>query len=104
MPSGPVFLLTVALAISLGTAATLLAILNWEILRGSPIGRVLLLLAVVEGVFLVYHVVVLVGPEVSLSSQLMHSVLYTATAAMVLKLVGFQREVTRRSTPDEDSS
>lgn len=104
MPSGPVFLLTVALALCLGTAATLLAVLNWEILRESPIGRVLLLLAVVEGVFLVYHVVVLVGPEISLTSQLLHSALYTATAAMVIKLVSFQRKVTRRSPPDEDTA
>jgi len=101
MVSDAMYILSVAFALVTGTSAGLLSILTWEILRYSPLGRVLFVLAIVQVVFILYHVLILVLPEAVFLQHFIHSVMYTTVAVAVWMLVWVQRAIKRRA--DEEA-
>lgn len=91
------YTLTVAFSLVSGTAAGLLAALTWEILRESPLGRASLVLAAALVAFILYHVVVLVSPDLPTVVSVVKSAMYTGVAAFVWTMVWFQRHVRQRA-------
>lgn len=89
--------LTVAFSLVSGTAAGMLAALTWEILRESPLGRASVVLSAALVAFIVYHVVVLVWPDLSTVLSVVRSAMYTGIAAFVWAMVWFQRNMRQRT-------
>lgn len=70
-----------------GTAAGLLSLLTWEILKRSPFGRAVLVLTGAMALFTVYHAVSLFIPGSTVALGLLKSGLFTGVAAFILLLV-----------------
>jgi len=87
------FILTVTYSIITGTAAGLLSLQSWEILRRSPFGRAVFFLSLVMVVFILYHVVLLLFPTPPISSLLLESALFTGMAAFVGLLIWSQHRM-----------
>lgn len=83
MAEGIVFTLTIIFSLITGTGAGLLALLTWEILRHSPFGRAVGVLSIVMGIFVVYHVLLILLPSESLITELFKSVLFTGVAVFI---------------------
>lgn len=96
--------LTVALSLVAGTAAGLLSLLTWEILRQSPLGRAVFVLSIVLVIFTVYHVVVLVSPISPMVAQLFKSATFTAAAVFIWTMVWIERRMRRRAAGQANMS
>lgn len=98
---------TVAFSIVTGTAALLLAVEARQILRRSPFGTAVWVLAGVMAVFITYHLLLLAfhhdfgpltgGPPAFL--RLFESLLYTGIAAFVWLLIWSQRRLRSGAAP-----
>ena len=98
MANQPLITASVALTLVAGTAATLLAILAWEILHRSPLGRAVAMLTIVLGAFTVYHITVLVIPAEIVYVRAIKSVVGTGAALFVWWIVLVDRKLHRNST------
>lgn len=94
----PFVTLTVVFSLVTGTAAGLLALLTWEILRRSPLGRAVFVLASVLVVFILYHVVVLLFPDMPALATVFKSAMFTGTAIFVWMMVWVQHRMRKRAT------
>lgn len=93
MSSATLFDLSVTVALVSGTAAGLLALLSWEIFRGTPFGRALAVLSIAMSVFTLYHGTLLVfGRESMLVTEVIQSATYTGMAAFIATVIRSQRE------------
>ncbi|MFB6105001.1 MAG: hypothetical protein ABEJ57_08000 [Halobacteriaceae archaeon] len=104
MVTDGVYILSIAFAMVAGTAAFLLSLLSWEVLRYSPLGRVLFLLAAVQLLFVLYHVFLLLFPDAQFLRHFIHAAMYTAVAVAVWLLVWAQRKVLRGGNREVDPS
>lgn len=76
-----------------GTAAGILSLLFWRVLRESPFGTVIALLSGVMSAMIVYHVVLfLVEPDTVLLDTL-RSALYTAVAIFLWVVISTHRRI-----------
>lgn len=104
MQQGSVFTLTVAFSLVTGTAAGLLSLLTWEILRRSPLGRAVFVLSIVLVVFIGYHVVVLLSPNPPALANLFKSAMFTGATAFIWVMVWVQRRMRQRATGEVNTS
>ena len=102
MPGDTLFSITVTLSVVVGTAATILALLTYEILRQSPLGRSVFLLTLALGVFLLYHVMVLAHVGDLFLAQFLKSAVFTGAAVFVWTMVVMERRWQR--TIDEGTT
>lgn len=91
--------LLLVLSLVAGTAALTLCLLTWNILRRSIVGRFVLVLTVVLGLFNLYHGVVLLVPESRLLSSVLKSVTFTAVLVFVATSIRMQNTVRRAEPP-----
>lgn len=98
------FTITVVLSLITGTAACILSILTFEILRRSPFGRAVIVLSLIMIVFVVYHVTLLISPGRVALSETVRSLLYTGSALFVWVTVWSQYRVRRGERRDVRSS
>lgn len=75
--------LTIIFALIAGTAATLVAILTWEVFRQSSFGRAIFFLSFFMSVFILYHAVLLVLEIPSIYVDAVESIVYTGFAIVV---------------------
>lgn len=104
MPGDSVFVLTVAFALITGTSAGLLSLLSLEILRQSPLGRVMFLFSIAMALFIFYHILVLIVPASTGLTHLVPSVMYTIVAAAIWLIALIERRILRRTTGVENPS
>lgn len=104
MVGEPFVTLTVALSLVAGTAAGLLSLLTWEILRRSPLGQAVFVLSVVLVIFTLYHVVVLVSPISPMIAQLFKSATFTSAAVFIWTMVWIERRMRRRAAEQPNTS
>ncbi len=89
----PLFALTVVYSIITGTAAGVLSLQAWEILRHSPFGRAVSLLSLVMVLFILYHVLLLLFPVPPVRPDLLESALMTGMALFVGLLIWSQHRM-----------
>lgn len=99
-----IYVLSIVFALVTGTAAALLAMLSWEILRYSPLGRVIFGLGVFQILFILYHVVVLLTPNVVTIQHLIHAGMYTIAALLIWWLAWVEREIQRETETEANPS
>lgn len=97
MVSETVYNLTVAFSLATGSAAGLLSLLTWETLRRSPFGRAVFVLSLVLVLFIVYHVVLLVGLPATGLLPVFKSAMFTGVTVFIGLLVWSQHRL--RSPP-----
>ena len=83
MPGDTLFHFSVTLAIVTGTAAGVLAVLNWEVFRHSVFGRAIFGLAILMAVFILYHALLMSFKGTVPGITVLESVFYTGVAAFV---------------------
>ena len=79
--------LGVVFSLVTGTAAGLLSLLTWEILKRSPFGRGVQVLSVAMWLFILYHALILVVPEAVVLVGIVKSGLFTGIAIFILLLI-----------------
>lgn len=79
--------LGIVFALITGTAAGLLSLLTWEILKQSPFGRGVLVLSIAMFLFVGYHTLALVFPAAEVLLELVKSGLFTGVAVFILLLI-----------------
>lgn len=99
MVGDPLVTLTLLFSIIAGTAACILSVLNFEILRRSPFGRAVFALSVVLSTFVVYHVLLVLMPGNVLVSHAAKSVTFTSVTAFVWLMVWSQYRLRRHEGP-----
>lgn len=104
MQGGSVFTLTVALSLVAGTAAVLLSLLTWEILRQSPLGKAVVVLSLMLVVFTLYHIVVLVSPNTPTVLELFKSAMFTGATVFIWTMVWIQHRMRKRAGGRPDAS
>lgn len=92
-----VFALTVVYAIITGTAAGVLSLQTWEILRHSPFGKAVFFLSLVMALFILYHVLLLLLPTTTVPADLLESAMLTGMALFVGLLIWSQHRMRARS-------
>lgn len=97
MPGGALFTFTVAFSLVTGTAAGLLSLLTWEILRRSPLGQAVFVLSIVLVIFILYHVIVLLSPDPPMVAHLFKSAMFTGAAVFIWTMVWNQRRMRQRA-------
>lgn len=97
MTEALLFTLTVLYSIITGTAAGLLSLQTWEILRRSPFGRAVFFLSLVMLVFIVYHVFLLLVPSTPLAAKLMKSAMLTGVALFIGLMIWSQHKLRARA-------
>lgn len=90
--------LFVVLSLVSGTAALTLCLLTWNILRRSIVGRSVLVLTIVLGLFNLYHGLILLVPESRLVTRALKSVTLTAVFLFIALSVRIQSRVRREDT------
>lgn len=86
---------SVIFALVTGTAAGLLSLLTWEILRRSPFGRAVFVLSLAMVGFTLYHVVVIIFPNTPEIAHLFKSVTITGVTLFIGMMVLIQRRMKR---------
>lgn len=104
MQGDPLFTLTVVFSLVAGTAAGLLSLLTWEILRRSPLGRAVFVLSAMLVAFILYHVVVLLAPELPAIANLFKSAMFTGATVFIWTMVWVQHRMRQRVTGGVDTS
>jgi len=104
MVGDPFVTLTIVLSLVSGTAAGLLSLLTWEILRRSPLGRAVFVLSIVLVIFTLYHVIVLVSPIPTLVEKLFKSAMFTGATVFIWTMVWIQRRMRRSAAGEANSS
>lgn len=84
---------SVLFALVTGTAAGMLSLLTWEILRRSPFGRAVFVLSLAMVGFTLYHVVVIVFPDTPGIAHLFKSVTFTGVTVFIGMMVLIQRRM-----------
>lgn len=84
------------------TVACLMSLLLWEILRRSPFGRSVLVLAVVMALFSIYHGMLLMMPELDPLTRLIKSGTLTVAAGLIGYLIVLDRRVEREAHLEGD--
>ncbi|MFB6239949.1 MAG: hypothetical protein ABEH81_16590 [Halopenitus sp.] len=97
MPGEALFTLTVAFSLVTGTAAGLLSLLTWEILRRSPLGQAVFVLSIVLVIFILYHVIVLLSPNPPMVAQLFKSAMFTGATVFIWTMVWIQRRMRQQA-------
>lgn len=87
--------LSLVLSLVTGTAALTLCLLTLDILRRSAVGRSVVVLTVVMGLFNIYHGVVLLVPESILVTSIVKSVTLTGVVLFIGMSIRIQRRVER---------
>lgn len=87
MTGDGLFMFTVAFSLVSGTAACLLALLTWEMLRRSPMGMAVFVLTAALAIFIVYHVIVLVHQTDPTITEIIKSAVYTGATGFVWTMV-----------------
>ena len=83
MPGDTLFHISVTLAIVTGTAAGVLAVLNWEVFRHSVFGRAIFGLAIMMAVFILYHALLMSFKGTVPGITVLESVFYTGVTVFV---------------------
>ena len=83
MFTDPLFRLTITFALVAGTAASLLALLTWEVFRQSSFGRAIFFLTFFMSVFILYHAVLLALAAEYILINVVESIVYTGFAIVV---------------------
>lgn len=102
MAGNALFNLSVAFSLISGTAAGLLALLTWKILRRSPFGKAVFVLSSVMILFTVYHVMLLVNPSLALILRELNSVVLTGACVFVWSMIWSQRRLRRHPATEGD--
>lgn len=90
----------VPFAIVAGTAAGVLALLAWRVLRESPFESGIAVLAVAMTLVTAYHVLLLVVSPESILLEALGSATYTAVVALVFVLAATNRRLQRERALD----
>lgn len=77
------FRFSITFALVAGTAASLLALLTWEVFRQSSFGRAIFFLTFSMSVFILYHAVLLSVAGNTLVLNIVESIVYTGFAIVV---------------------
>lgn len=93
MTYGALFTLTVVFSIITGTAAGLLSLQTWAILRRSPFGRAVFFLSLVMVIFILYHVVLLLVPSFTIAAKLLKSAMFTGVALFIGLMIWSQHRL-----------
>lgn len=104
MPGEPLFTLTVTFSLITGTAAGLLSLLTWEILRRSPLGQAVFVLSIVLVAFILYHVIVLLSPTPPMIAKLFKSAMFTGATVFIWTMVWIQRRMRQRAAGGVNTS
>jgi hypothetical protein len=104
MAGGALFTITVVFSLVTGTAAGLLSLLTWEILRRSPLGRAVFVLSALLVLFILYHVAVLLTPGPSVIGKLFKSATFTGATVFIFTMVWVQHRMRQRAAGGVDSS
>lgn len=94
--------LLVVLSLMTGTAALTLCLLTWNILRRSIVGKTVIVLTVVLGLFDVYHGLVLLVPESRLATSVLKSVTLTGVVLFIGMSIRTQSQIGRDRTRGGD--
>lgn len=94
--------LLVVLSLMTGTAALTLCLLTWNILRRSVVGKTVIVLTFVLGLFDVYHGLVLLVPESRLATSLLKSISLTGVALFIAMSIRMQSRIGRDDTRGGD--
>lgn len=94
--------LLVVLSLMTGTAALTLCLLTWNILRRSVVGKTILVLTVVLGLFDVYHGLVLLVPESRLATSVLKSISLTGVVLFIAMSIRIQTRIGRDGTRGGD--
>lgn len=89
--------LTLVLSLVAGVVALVFTALMWMPLRQSPVGRVVLALSLVLGLFSLYHAVALVHPEPELIVSVAKSLTLTAVVAVIGLTIHLDRRLRREA-------
>lgn len=98
MVEGVMYELTVTFSLVAGTAALLLSLLLWDTLYRTPFGRAVFAIAVLMGLFSLYHVVVLTLPERLFVTTAAKSVTLTGAVVVVGLMIRLDRRLRDRTT------
>ena len=94
--------LFVVLSLVTGTAALTLCVLTWNILRRSAVGRTVVVLTVVLGLFNLYHGLVLLVPGSILVTSVLKSITLTAVVLFIGMSIRIQYRVRRNGAQGDD--
>lgn len=98
MVHGTVHTLSALFALVSGTAAGLLSVLFWRVLRESPFGTVIALLSGTMSAMIVYHVALfLVEPDTVLLDTF-RSALYTVVAIFLWLVIATHHQIEKSAT------
>ena len=89
--------LGIIISLITGTAAGLLSLLTWEILKRSPFGRAVLVLTIAMALFTVYHGLSLFLPASELVLEVIKSGLFTGLAVFILLLVAKEHRMRKNA-------
>lgn len=93
------FTLSVTYSLITGTAAGLLSLQAYEILRRSPFGRAVFVLSLVMVVFILYHAVLLLFPTTPPIATLIKSLLFTGVAIFTGLMILSQHRMRTHEVP-----
>lgn len=96
--------ITVAFSLIAGSAAGLLSLLTWEVLRRSPFGRAIFMLSFVMVLFILYHVLLLISPTPPAYIGVFKSVLFTGVTLFIWMLVWSQYRLRTQPRVEQGSS
>lgn len=102
MPGGTLFTATVIFAIIAGTAAGVLSVLAFEVFRHSPFGRAVLVLSFMLVLFILYHTIIVLVPDLAIVAQGFKSVVLTSAAVFIWIMAWSQFQMVRRTDPGGD--
>lgn len=93
MPDPTLYELSIVFALVTGTAAGVLALLTWRILRRSLFGAAVLVLTLVLVLFSIYHAIALLGVEQPLVNRIVKAIMFTGSALFIGLLVRAQLRI-----------
>lgn len=95
---------TIIFSLVTGTAAGVLALLNFEVFRRSPFGQATFVLSLAMVLFIVYHASLLLVPELPVVINVVKSAVFTSAAVFIWVMAWSQRQVKQRATSEVDAS
>jgi len=87
--------LSIVFAIVTGTAAGVLALLAWRILRRGPFGRGIFVLSLAMSLFIVYHAALIEWPSEPLETELARTATYSLMLVVIVLLIQSHRRMSR---------
>lgn len=93
----PLFTGSVIFSLISGTAAGILSILAFEILRRSPFGRAVFVLSIVMTIFVIYHAVLIISPGGNVIVSGFESLLFTGVTGFVWMMVWTQWRIQQQT-------